>query len=281
MQKDVVPFAHEENEALRKLKHASRELVDVFVAESEEARDALLIEGVPREKIAVIPMGVNFSELIQDGAARVRIRHGLKIEPSAKIVLYAGDTVWEKGIGDLVYAAKLIQIAGGALTEDIRYLVASGGSGLERIKKRVQEMGMEPLFLFCEGMRPIDLFNAADIFLMPGIPAADRNTPPGLILKQAMAFGLPVLAVASGPFPNLVGDAAVLLPTENPGAISAAITALASDDSRREAQGRMARQHALSRFSIERTVREMARLFETVYKENSHAGHTPRNPRRH
>ena len=275
LQREVVPFAHEENEALRKLKHASREMVDVFVAESEEARDALLIEGVPREKIAVIPMGVNFSEIAQDGAARVRIRHELKIEPSAKVVLYAGDTVWKKGIGDLVYAAKLIQMAGGAITDDIRYLVAAEGSELKCIEKRIEEMGMGSLFRFCNGMRPGNLFNAADIFLMPSIPSPARNTPSGLMLKEAMAFGLPVLAVASGPIPNLVGDAAVLLPVGNPGAISAAITALACDDDRREKQGRMARQHALSRFSIERTVREMTRLFEAVYRENSTAGHTP------
>jgi hypothetical protein len=57
LQTDETPFAHEENEALIKLKEYNRSLVDVFVAVSVKARDALIKEGVAPERIVVIPVG--------------------------------------------------------------------------------------------------------------------------------------------------------------------------------------------------------------------------------
>jgi glycosyltransferase involved in cell wall biosynthesis len=59
LQTDTVPFAHEKNEALKKLIQYNRPLVDMFVAASDCARDALLIEGVARQKIAVVPTGID------------------------------------------------------------------------------------------------------------------------------------------------------------------------------------------------------------------------------
>lgn len=57
LQTDDTPFAHEKNEALKRLKEYNRSLVDVFVAVSAKAREALLLEGVAPEKIVVIPVG--------------------------------------------------------------------------------------------------------------------------------------------------------------------------------------------------------------------------------
>jgi hypothetical protein len=57
LQTDDVPFAYEANEALKKLKEYNRPNVDAFVAVTDKARDALLVEGVPSEKITVIPVG--------------------------------------------------------------------------------------------------------------------------------------------------------------------------------------------------------------------------------
>ena len=69
LQTDVAPFAHEENEALKKLKEYSRQLVDVFVAVSAKARDALVVEGVAPERIVVIPVGGYGSKWKADAAS--------------------------------------------------------------------------------------------------------------------------------------------------------------------------------------------------------------------
>jgi len=57
LQTDTVPFANEENGALKQLKQYNRSRVDMFVAATDRAGSALMIEGVPQEKITVIPTG--------------------------------------------------------------------------------------------------------------------------------------------------------------------------------------------------------------------------------
>jgi Glycosyl transferase family 2 len=57
LQTDTTPFAYEENEALKRLKEYNRPFVDVFVAVSDQAREALLMEGVASERAVVIPVG--------------------------------------------------------------------------------------------------------------------------------------------------------------------------------------------------------------------------------
>ncbi len=61
LQTDCLPFAHEQNEALKNLKQYSRPRVDMFVAATACARDALLMVGIPQEKIAVVPTGTDLT----------------------------------------------------------------------------------------------------------------------------------------------------------------------------------------------------------------------------
>ena len=78
--RDVVPFAQEENQALKKLKHAGRELVDLFIAESPEAKDALLAEGVLREKIAVFATSIEPITLQSDDPDKGRAPSRISME---------------------------------------------------------------------------------------------------------------------------------------------------------------------------------------------------------
>jgi glycosyltransferase involved in cell wall biosynthesis/tetratricopeptide (TPR) repeat protein len=56
---EKIPFTHEENEVARSRKQSIMRFVDIFVAVTKRAKDALLLEGVPEEKIVVIPMGTD------------------------------------------------------------------------------------------------------------------------------------------------------------------------------------------------------------------------------
>ncbi len=59
--------------------------------------------------------------------------------------------------------------------------------------------------------------------------------PFGLTALEAMASGAALICSRSGNLPGLVGDAAVVVPPGDPGALAAAMTALASDEPRRTA----------------------------------------------
>lgn len=54
--RENVPFALEDKEVVPRIKELNMRFVDVFVAVSKRAKEALLLEGAPDEKIVIIPM---------------------------------------------------------------------------------------------------------------------------------------------------------------------------------------------------------------------------------
>ena len=72
--------------------------VDLCLATTERARDALLLEGVPAERVEVSPPGIDLARF----AAAARRR-------AAGYVLSAGRLVWEKGHQDVLRAFAMLR----------------------------------------------------------------------------------------------------------------------------------------------------------------------------
>ncbi len=95
-------------------------------------------------------------------------------------------------------------------------------------------------------------FNAASIFAL-----ATRYEGYGLVLSEAMMFGLPVVSCNVGAVPQTVGDAGLLVPPDDPEALAMALRRLLCDP---------AEAHRLSRLSAERAAalpswQDTARIF--------------------
>jgi glycosyltransferase involved in cell wall biosynthesis len=78
-----------------------------------------------------------------------------------------------------------------------------------------------------------------------------------------MASGLPVIATAVGGVPEAVidGETGILVPPNNPEALSKAMLKLTTNPTLRQQMGMNARQRAISLFDINQTVREYERLY--------------------
>jgi glycosyltransferase involved in cell wall biosynthesis len=85
-----------------------------------------------------------------------------------------------------------------------------------------------------------------------------------LALIEALACGRPVLAAGGGGTPELLGDAGVLAPPENPVAFAGSLRDLLGDPRRLTALGVAARRRALERDSVQQMVREYARVVEAL-----------------
>ena len=78
----------------------------------------------------------------------------------------------------------------------------------------------------------------------------------GVVLLQAAASGLPVVASKVGGIPEVVvhRETGLLVPAGNPGALAAAVTELLSDPDRARTLGERARERVRSHFSVDRMV---------------------------
>ena len=79
-----------------------------------------------------------------------------------------------------------------------------------------------------------DLFNSATLFAL-----ATRYEGYGMVLSEAMMFGLPIVSCDVGAVPETVGDAGILLPPEDALAFGATLRLLLKDQGTRARLGRL------------------------------------------
>jgi glycosyltransferase involved in cell wall biosynthesis len=105
------------------------------------------------------------------------------------------------------------------------------------------------------------LIAAADAFCMPS-----RWEGSPLALHEALAAGRPVVAAAVGGIPELLtfGQAGLLVPPEDPGALAAAVGRILSDQPLAERLGARALEAAEAWPDAATTARRVADLYETI-----------------
>jgi glycosyltransferase involved in cell wall biosynthesis len=86
------------------------------------------------------------------------------------------------------------------------------------------------------------------------------------VIMEAMAAGLPVISTPLGGIPEMVEHEVngELVPERDPTAICAALERMISDPERARRLGDKGRQIAREKFSIERSGRELRKLFEEI-----------------
>lgn len=268
-----IPFAYEENEQTREMKQFNRQMVDHFVAVTERAKEALILEGVPEEKISVIPMGIDTDRFRPDEESVPGSRRVLGIGKREKVILFTGRLVWEKGIYDLLYAARLVSLDSRLRNENIRFIVIGKGPESEGVRNRVRELGVAHLFTFIESYpyhKMHEMFNMADIFVLPSISTRSWKEQFGMVLIEAMACGLPVISTHSGSIPEVVGDAGILVQSNDPGALSGAIVKLLQDDILRRELSIKGRERAINEFDSQKIAHRFGLLFEELAQYSFH-----------
>jgi glycosyltransferase involved in cell wall biosynthesis len=275
LQWENIPFAYEERVEMKALKSVVREGADHFIAVTERAREALVLEGVDPDRITVVPMGIDTEHFRQDAALRDSCRAALGLSPEEIVVLFTGRMVWEKGVYDLVHAAKLAQAATAGLP--VRYVMVGKGPERDAVIARAGEIGLAGSFLFVESHpydRMRDLYNAADLFVLPSIPMRMWKEQFGMVLAEAMACGTPVVSTSSGSIPEVVGDAGLLVPANDPGELAGAIASLCLSGELRAELGEKGRARAAGRFASKAVARQVGEVFERVLREKGGAKST-------
>ncbi|MDO8348420.1 MAG: glycosyltransferase [Rugosibacter sp.] len=182
--------------------------LDAIVVPSQPMAQKLRDYGVTTP-LHVIPTGLPESQFVRGDGARFRAEH--KIGPDRKIALFVGRAAFEKNIDFL------IDVVSHAHRQhpDLLLVIAGEGPALPALRRKTRLAGLTNHVRFVgylprdTGLR--DCYAAADVFTF-----ASLTETQGLVLLEAMAIGLPVLAIPA------LGAAEIVSPQR--GALAAADT---------------------------------------------------------
>jgi phosphatidylinositol alpha-1,6-mannosyltransferase len=178
---------------------------DRLLCASRCARDRMAEQGVPLDRMAVIPGGVDPEAFRPtDGGRRVRDRLGLN---GHRTVLTPGRLAGRRG-ADRVLRAMEAVLKG---APDAVCVVAGGGPCEAELRRLAQGLpGLRGHVLFAgpaSDLERADFYNACDVFAMPCQgPAEGDAEGSGRAFLEAGACGKPVVAGRSGGAPDAVVD---------------------------------------------------------------------------
>lgn len=125
--------------------------------------------------------------------------------------------------------------------------------------KLLDELGVRDKVKFVSGLsseKIAELYAEATIAVAPSVYEG-FGFPPG----EAMACGVPVVVTDGGALPEVVGDAGVIVPRQDPQALADAIAGLLDDPTRRAALGASGLKRIHDKFLWSRTARDVTNVY--------------------
>lgn len=216
------------------------------------------VEGVLRSKgfggeVVNLGLGIDLERFAPTAGARAVGTVGGPVQ-----VLYVGRLEARKGIFTLLGAARELG------ETEVRFVGAGpDAAGLEAaivaegLTGRVSVEG----FVAHDGLP--GLYRSADVVVVPSISNASWTEQFGRVAVEAMASGTPVVVSDAGSLPEVVGDAALVVPEDDVGALADALGRLCGDPTLRATL----RARGLERaryFSWDRIAADQAALYRRV-----------------
>jgi glycosyltransferase involved in cell wall biosynthesis len=153
---------------------------------------------IPRQKVSVFPNWIDVSRFLPDPNDRQELRQLWQIPESAFVVGSVGRLSCQKGYRYLVEAAAEIL----AEAPETVFVIVGAGEELLLLKQLAQFHGVYHAFRFPGFISEVErVYPVFDLFCLPSL-----YEPFGLVVLEAMAAGLPVVASATGGVVEIVED---------------------------------------------------------------------------
>lgn len=229
--------------------------LDRVIAVSASVRSRLVTGGVARDRIRLIPNAVTPPAL----KSRAEALLTLGIPDDDKTVLgWVGRLSHEKGPDVMVEALERFRDVHGAETLP-RIVFVGDGPLREGLIERVRREGLSDRVSF-----PGLIAGASKILsAFDGVVLSSRTEGTPMVALEAMTCGIPVVGTMVGGLPALVRtETGYPVPSEDPGALAAAIHQLLENREAGRARGRAGQELVAQEFSLSRWLD----LHEEVYR---------------
>jgi glycosyltransferase involved in cell wall biosynthesis len=214
-----------------------------------------------REQFRIVPLGLDFAMLDEPAALPPR---------DAPFVAGIVGRLTEVKEHDFFLRAVAAWIAANpSESTKVKFQIIGDGHLRERLEQQARALGIASHVVFL-GNRddPAVFYRALDLLVL-----TSRNEGTPLTVIEAMALGIPILATEVGGVPDLLGELqssgdgvkivarGVMIARGDVAAFGAALSRLLRDPELRAALGAAGREHARTRYSKERLLRDMAALY--------------------
>jgi glycosyltransferase involved in cell wall biosynthesis len=248
---------------MRPLEWTMLRRADALVATSQAYADASPQLRRFSSKVHIVPIGIEDSDVFDDDASGddPGPLTGAVVTPAldgTPMILAVGRLVPYKGFDVLIAAARFLPAA-------CRVVIVGGGERRAELEAQIRERQVADRVVLAgrlgdEALRA--LFRSAAIFCLPSVSRAEAF---GVVLLEAMANGLPIVAsdiAGSGvPWVNQHGVTGLNVPIGDAEALAAALTRLLADGARRAQMGRESRRRFETEFTAARASRRMLNLY--------------------
>jgi len=256
-------------------------LINKIIAVSGNVKNSLIRVGIPENKIAEVPIGIN-TELFNPNVLGYEIRKRYNIDPDQPTLLYVGNLTMQKGLSVLIDALNIVKKD----TPNLKLLMVLN-LPLERyVKPDKLDVDMELIFeikdkIKCYGLEdniiPLGLLDnmpqvmaACDVFITPFLNTVGIADYP-VSLLEAMAVGKPVIATKVGGIPEIVrhGRNGLLIEPGNVDDLANAIRYILQNKEEAKNMGKEAAKTIFERFRLETVVDELEKIYEEVISNHS------------
>ncbi|AXE35836.1 glycosyltransferase [Chromobacterium phragmitis] len=242
---------------------------DAVIATSQAYADASPLLRRFRDKVRVVPIGIEDPKLVDNrsvSAPALAQACGYAGQPAEeshddRIVLAIGRLVPYKGFEVLVEAAR-------ELPPGCRIVIVGGGEGRAELESRIARYGVGDKVQLAGRLDDgslRSLFQRATLFCLPSVSRAEAF---GVVLLEAMAHGLPIIAsdiTGSGvPWVNSHEETGLNVPVGDARALAAAITSLLAEPERLERMRAAARRRFEAEFTAETATRRVLELYAAL-----------------
>lgn len=212
--------------------------------------------GIAPDRIDSVPSGIDTARFVPGERVAARTKVGL---PSDKILVGIVATLrsW-KGHRYLIEA-----LAG--MPDGIGLVIVGDGPQREALDALVASHGLaDRTWMPGNQVDVLPWLHAIDVFALPSY--ANEGVPQALI--QAMLVALPSVTTTAGSIGELArhDETALVVPSQDAGALRDAIGRLISDPALRERLGAAARAHCLTHYSLAQMLDRMESIFGMVAK---------------
>jgi colanic acid/amylovoran biosynthesis glycosyltransferase len=227
---------------------------DKYIVISNYIGEKAASVGFERDKMVVLPLGINIDEFKPN--TKREENHDIRLLSVARLVE-------KKGLYYAISAFHLLT----DLYPNMLYDIVGEGELMVPLKELVASLGIEERVIFHGARKKNDIsefYRNADIFVLPSITGSDGNSEgQGLVLQEAQAMQLPVLATLHNGIPEGVKDgiSGYLVPERDIDQLAIKLKKLIDHPTIRKEMGKQGREFVMEKFDNNKLGRKLEEIY--------------------